>query len=81
MGTEDGTVGWEQASYDILAVLYSVRGLRDYWTAVTVGSNVIESIGTNHWEALPDANHSYLVESMDPTALANIINNLLADTP
>ena len=27
------------------------------------------------------ANHSYLVESMDPTALANIINNLLADTP
>ena len=52
---------WPHSSFDQTAVLYAVRGLREYWDARTDGRNVILDDGSNSWQASPDADHAYLI--------------------
>jgi inosine-uridine nucleoside N-ribohydrolase len=72
---------WPHSSFDQTAVLYAVRGLRDYWTAVTDGHNAIAEDGTNAWLDAPDRAHAYLVEAMPREDLARIIEELMAAPP
>ncbi|RYD48776.1 MAG: hypothetical protein EOP83_26050, partial [Verrucomicrobiaceae bacterium] len=68
-------------SWDQCAILHAVRGLSDYWTAETVGSNTINADGTNAWVASPDKNQAYSKVLMSDSALASVIGDLMDDPP
>ena len=72
---------WPHSSYDQTAVLYAVRGLRDYWRAETTGSNVVHADGSNEWRPEPDRDHAYLIEAMSREDLARIIEDLMVAPP
>jgi inosine-uridine nucleoside N-ribohydrolase len=72
---------WPHSSYDQTAVLFAVRGLRNYWTAVSEGSNTIHTDGSNRWQVHPDKDHAYLVELMSREKLAGIIEELMIIPP
>lgn len=72
---------WPHSSFDQTAVLYAVRGLRDYWIAHTTGRNVLLNDGSNEWRSSPDSDHAYLVERMPREALARIIEDLMVAPP
>ncbi|MFH1744531.1 MAG: nucleoside hydrolase [bacterium] len=68
-------------SWDHTAVLYAVRGLRDYWDIQTGGANVIHEDGSNEWVSTTDKGHAYLIEKMPPAELAAIIEELMIKAP
>ncbi len=70
-----------RGSYDQTAVLTAVRGLRNYWTTVSVGHNHIHSDGSNTWSTSPDKEHDHLVKLMPETDLAYLIENLMIQNP
>jgi inosine-uridine nucleoside N-ribohydrolase len=72
---------WPHSSYDQTAVLFAVRGLKDYWTANSSGYNYIHEDGSNEWRREQDKNHSYLLESMTREELAKIIEDLMVMSP
>jgi len=72
---------WPHSSYDQTAVLYAVRGLKDYWTARSSGYNYIYEDGSNEWRQEQDRDHSYLIESMPREGLAKIIEDLMVMSP
>ncbi|MBN2410710.1 nucleoside hydrolase [candidate division KSB1 bacterium] len=72
---------WPHSSYDQTAVLYAVRGLKNYWKAETTGYNFIHEDGSNEWRAEPDKNHAYLIELLPREELANIIEDLMVALP
>jgi len=76
-----GKPGQNRASWDQTAVLYAVRGLADYWDAVTTGHCHVEPDGRNAWRAEPDKPHAYLKTKMDPKDLARIIEDLMVRPP
>jgi len=67
----------ERSSWDLIAVLYAVRGLSDYFTAVSEGKCVGREDGSNQWIHGPPSNHSYLAYRMPQTELAAVIEDLL----
>ncbi|UCH62914.1 MAG: nucleoside hydrolase [Fidelibacterota bacterium] len=68
-------------SWDHSAVLYAVRGLRDYWDIGTGGYLHINQDGSNEWRTTTETQHSYLIEKMDPAELAKIIEDLMLKPP
>jgi purine nucleosidase len=71
-------------SWDQTAVLYAVRGARDYWTESTPGLNLMHARvpqGYNEWLAAPSARHRYLVERMPPRELGRVIEELMLQPP
>lgn len=72
---------WPHSSFDQTAVLYAVRGLRNYWDSVQRGSNYIFEDGSNEWRESPDKEQSYLIEKMPRSALAEIIEDLMIVRP
>lgn len=72
---------FNRRSWDQTAVLYAVRGLSTYWTAVTKGYNHINSDGSNQWRSTPDKDHAYLVEKTPSTDMAAIIDDLMLQPP
>lgn len=72
---------WPHSSFDQTAVLYAVRGARDYWTLQTEGHNFIHENGANEWRPEPDRDHAYLIERMPREELARIIEDLMAAPP
>jgi len=62
-------------------VLYAVRGLSDYFTAVSEGKCVGKEDGNNQWIPGPSSNHAYLVYKMPQTKLAAVIEDLLLTPP
>ena len=84
---------WPHSSFDQTAVLYAVRGLRDYWTAETRGYNVVNEDGSNAWRAPPETTsavgsevrpageHAYLLERMSREELASVIEELMVRAP
>ena len=68
-------------SWDLIAVLYAVRGLSDYFTAVSDGHCITKQDSDNKWEPGRHKNHSYLVYKMPQAKLAEIIENLLLTQP
>ncbi|HEX7071300.1 MAG TPA: nucleoside hydrolase [Rhodothermales bacterium] len=68
---------WPHSSFDQTAVLYAVRGLRDYWTTVSTGRNAVTDDGRNVWESEPDRDQAYLVRKMPDDELAKVIEELM----
>jgi len=72
---------WPHSSYDQTAVLYAVRGLRDYWTVEAGGTVVVHDDGSNEWRPGTGGAHAYLVERMPRETLARIIEDLMVSPP
>jgi inosine-uridine nucleoside N-ribohydrolase len=70
-----------RSSWDLIAVLYAVRGQSDYFTAVSDGRCVNQEDGSNRWIAGIPSNHAYLAYRMPPTELAAVIEDLLLTPP
>jgi inosine-uridine nucleoside N-ribohydrolase len=71
----------ERSSWDLIAVLYAVRGLSNYFTAVSDGKAIPQENGTNQWLPGPPSNHAYLAYRTPPTELATVIEDLLLTPP
>ena len=71
----------ERSSWDLIAVLYAVRGLSDYFTAVSGGKCVSQENGSNQWIPGVLSNHAYLDYKMPPAELAAVIEDLLLTAP
>jgi len=71
----------ERSSWDLIAVLYAVRGLSDYFTAVSEGKCVGQEDGNNQWIPGPRSNHAYLAYKMPQMELAAVIEGLLLTPP
>jgi inosine-uridine nucleoside N-ribohydrolase len=74
----------DRESWDLTAVLYAVRGARDYWTLSQPGFCLMHARvthGYNEW--LPNTNkqHRYLIEKMPPSELAKALDELLVQAP
>ena len=71
--------------WDQTALLYAARGaVFDgivYWTLQDQGRNQIHKDGSNTWLAEGGANHAYLVEAMNPNMLAEVIEQLIIQSP
>jgi len=71
----------ERSSWDLIAVLYAVRGPSEYFTEVTGGKSLSQEDGSNRWIPGPPSNHAYLAHKMPQAELAEVIENLLLTPP
>ena len=71
----------ERSSWDLIAVLYAVRGLSDYFTAISDGKCVSQKDGSNQWIPGVPSNQAWLVYKMPQTELAAVIEDLLLTPP
>jgi len=71
----------ERSSWDLIAVLYAVRGPSDYFTAISDGKCVSKKDGTNQWLPGVPSNHAYLDYRMPPRELAAVLEDLLSTPP
>jgi hypothetical protein len=72
----------DREAWDQTAVLYAVRGARDYWRLSEPGLCLMHarvSHGYNEWVASPGQRHRYLVEAMPPAALGKVIEDLMLE--
>ena len=69
-------------AWDETAVLYGVRGARDYWFVEKDGYvQVNPSDGSNEWHASPDHKHSYLKVRKPIEEMVKIIGDLQVQPP
>jgi purine nucleosidase len=74
----------DRESWDQTAVLYAVRGARDYWRESGAGLNLMHARlgqGYNEWLAVPAGRHRHLLEKMPPSELARTIEELMLQPP
>lgn len=74
----------DRESWDQSAVLYAIRGARDYWTLSEPGFCLMHARvthGYNEWIPSPGQRHRYLVEKMPPQELGEIIEDLMVTPP
>ena len=71
----------ERSSWDLLAVLYAVRGTSDCFTVTSGGKCVGREDGSNQWVPGPVSNHAYLGHKMPPQELAALLEGLLLTAP
>lgn len=74
----------DREAWDLTAVLYAVRGERDYWTLSEPGYCLMHSRvthGYNEWVANSKGQHRYLVEKMPPGEVARALDELLTQAP
>jgi len=75
----------DRESWDQSAVLYAVRGARDYWHESEPGLVLVHARAGgqayNQWLPHPGARHRYLLESMPPAALSQVIEDLMLQPP
>jgi inosine-uridine nucleoside N-ribohydrolase len=72
----------QRSSWDQIAVLYAVRGLSNYFTAIGEGQCVAQPDGSCEW--LPGRsrkNHRYLAYRMPQAELATVIEDLMLIPP
>lgn len=67
----------DRPSWDQTSVLYAVRGLSNFWNAVTTGYNDVAADGINTWRSSPDSEHSYLTPLMSNAGLKTTIEDLM----
>ena len=67
-----GRPSWDQAS-----VLYAISNSSDYWDLQKEGHVVIAEDGGNQWVTGENENQAYLIEKMDPTEVAKIIDAIM----
>ena len=70
-----------RSSWDLIAVLYAVRGLSDYFTAVSAGKCISQANGSNQWIPGVFSTHAYLDYKIPPAELAAVIEDLLLTAP
>jgi inosine-uridine nucleoside N-ribohydrolase len=71
-------------AWDLTAVLYAVRGARDYWTISEPGFCVMHARvthGYNEWLPTPNGRHRYLIQKMPPAELGKVLDELLVRPP
>ena len=66
-----------RSSWDLIAVLYAVRGLSDCFTTISGGRCVGQEDGSNRWVPGVPSNHAYLEYRMSPRELSGVIEELL----
>jgi hypothetical protein len=74
----------DREAWDLSAVLYAVRGARDYWSLSDPGICLMHNRvthGYNEWIPAPGKNHRYLVEKMAPAEVGNALTELLLQAP
>ncbi len=71
----------ERSSWDLIAVLYAVRSLSNYFTAESGGKSVSQKDGSNTWIPGPTSNHAYLKAKKNNAELAKIIEDLMVSPP
>jgi inosine-uridine nucleoside N-ribohydrolase len=71
----------QRSSWDLIAVLYAVRGLSDCFTAVSEGRCISREDGSNQWIPGPASNHAYLGYKLAEAELAEVIQGLLLTPP
>lgn len=71
----------ERSSWDLIAVLYAVRGLSGYFTADSKGQCVVRGKGTAWEPGENHKNHAYLIYKMAPPDLASEIEDLMLMPP
>lgn len=74
----------DREAWDLTAVLYAVRGARDYWTLSEPGFCLMHarvSHGYNEWISAPAKSHRYLIQKMPPQDLGKVIEELLVQPP
>jgi len=71
----------ERSSWDLIAVLYAVRGTSDHFTVESGGKCVGQEDGSNQWIVGPSSNHAYLDCNVAPKELAATLENLLLTAP
>jgi hypothetical protein len=70
-----------RSSWDLIAVLYAVRGVGDDFSVVTEGRSISQPDGGNTWVPGPTSSHGYLVSRLPPEELAAKIEELLVTPP
>jgi hypothetical protein len=74
----------DRESWDQTAVLYAVRGSRDYWRESGPGRNLMHARvgqGYNEWLPTPSGRHRHLLERMPPADLGRAIEELMLQPP
>src|SRR5262245_38440016 len=74
----------DRESWDQSAVLFAVRGLRDYWKESAPGLNLMHARvgqGYNEWLPTPGGRHRHLLERMPPAELGRTIEELMLQPP
>ncbi|HPM32852.1 MAG TPA: nucleoside hydrolase, partial [Chryseolinea sp.] len=66
-------------SWDETAVLYGVRGLKDYWT-LSSGVLKISEDGKNSW-IIPGKTHQYLIAKMPTLEIKKVIEDMMVAPP
>lgn len=72
---------WNHHTADPCAVLYAVRGLRNYWDVETNGFIDIKDDCSFEWKADPGKKMSYLLQKIDRQELGKIMEDLLVLPP
>ncbi len=76
--TEEG----DRHSWDLTAILYGVRGARDYWDVHRQGHLVVHNDGSNTWKNAPhDPRSGYLVQKMAVPKMEEVLGDLLVRPP
>ncbi len=73
-----------RASWDQTAVLFAVRGARDYWKLSAPGYCLMHAAvphGYNQWIASPEGIHRYLVAKKASAEMSRIIEGLMIEAP
>ena len=74
----------DREAWDQTAVLYAVRGARDYWRLSEPGvcrMHARVSHGYNDWIPSPVGPHRYLIEAMPSTGVGKVIEDLMVEPP
>jgi inosine-uridine nucleoside N-ribohydrolase len=76
---------WKKSSNhsaDLTAILYAVRGARNYWVEKRGGHLEVKADGYSEWKASPDnPNQSYLGKLMPFDEMARVLDDLLVQPP
>jgi hypothetical protein len=72
---------WNHHTADPSAVLYAVRGLRDYWTIENEGYIDIKDDCSFEWIKNPGSKQGYLIQKLDRTEMGRIMEELMVRLP
>ncbi len=74
----------DREAWDLTAVLFAVRGARDYWKLSEPGLCLMHARvghGYHDWIPTPLKSHRYLIDAMPPAEVAKALDELLIATP
>jgi hypothetical protein len=72
---------WNHHTADPCAVLYAVRGLRDYWDLEQGGSIDLHDDCSFRWKQDPGGKQAYLIQKMDRDTMGRIMEDLMVQPP